>query len=228
MPIALPIALAVGAAASVGSAVIGAKAASKAAKTQAAAADRATKVQLEAQQQQREDLSPYAMTGKGAMSSIANLYGLPTEANPNGGQAYSEEAISAFKRAPDYQVAYKAGVDGINSADAGNRSLLSGAHMKRLVEHAGNMADSRFNTYLSRLFSLAGMGQNAAASQGAGALNTGNNIANNTIRSGDAAASGIVGQANQISGAIGGVANNLGYYAMRGAYDTPSSIYDGI
>jgi hypothetical protein len=223
MPIAL--AAGIGLVGSVASAVIGSKAAKKAAAVQADAAASASRQQMKMYEMQRADLAPYAKTGKGAMESLADLYGLPTDRNPNGGQAYNPDAIEAFKRAPDYQVAYKAGVDGINSADAANRSLLSGAHMKRLVEHAGNFADQRFGTYLSRMFSLAGMGQNAAAQQGSGALQTGNSIAANTMNGAAATASGIASSANQWGGAINNTANNLGYFALRGAYDTPSSVY---
>lgn len=223
MPIAA--AAGIGLVGSVASAVIGGKAAKKAAQVQAEAAQKASDTQMQMYEQQREDLSPYAKTGKGAMDSLADMFGLPTDANPEGGQAFNPDAIEAFKRAPDYQNTLKSGVDAINMADAGNRSLLSGAHMKKLVEHAGNLADQRFGTYLSRMFSLAGMGQNAAAQQGSGALQTGNNIASNTMRAGDATASGIASVANQFGGAINNAANNLGYFALRGAYDTPASVY---
>lgn len=220
MPIA---AAAIGGIGTVASAVIGSKAASKAAKVQAKAAAAAQDTTLKMYEQQRGDLQPWRDVGQSALGSIADMYGL-SEAHK--GDPFSDAALEAFRKAPDYQVRMKAATEGIENADAASRSLLSGAHIRRLMEKSAEIADTSFNSYLSRLQALSGAGQNAASAQGNAAMQTGSNLANLTVQGGDAKASGIVGGANQLTDAIGGITSNLSYLALRngsfGGGATPS------
>lgn len=217
MPIA---ALAIGAVGTVASAVIGANAAKKAAAVQAQATKDASATTMKMYEQTRTDLAPYSETGAKATGSIADLYGL------NGTEAYSKEAAEAFKRSPDYQNTLNAGESAISNLDAASRSLLSGAHVKRAIDYAGNLADTRFNSYLSRLFQISGMGENAAARTGNAAMSTGSSLANLAVAGGEAQASGIVGGANQVTGAIGNISSNLAQYAAnKSSYATPTTVY---
>lgn len=199
----------------IGSAMIGASAAKKAAKLQAAATDKASALQLKMYETAREDLKPYTATGKGAMDSIAALYGLPTAENPEGGEPMSDSALAGWEKTPDYKVTFDAGVKAVNQNDAAKGKLLSGAHYKALSDYAGDYANTRFNQYVERLYGLAGRGQNAAAGTGTAAMRTGDSVASNTMEGATAEASGIVGSANQWSSALGSVADMGGYLANR-------------
>lgn len=219
MPIAavLPfLGAAIGVGGSIASAVIGARAAKKAADTQAEAARIASDTTLKMYETSRGDLAPYRDTGGAALKELSGLYGLGTDKTDDG---MSPAALEAFKRSPDYQVRMKAGMEGVNAADAGNRSLLSGAHMTRLLEKSSEIADLSFNNYIGRLWAMAGMGASAAGRSGSDAMTTGSNLANLTLNQGAAAASGTVGGANAITNGIDNATSNLAYLAMRkGSY----------
>ena len=222
----MPIAAAIGisAIAGVGSALIGSNAAKDAAKTQGKAADKAIALQREMYETSRSDLQPWAGTGGAANSSIAAMYGLPTATNPQGGQAFSESALAAFRNSPDYQVSLKEGIRAQDLSAASKGNLLSGGQRKAVADYASDLSSMKFGQYMDNLFKISGMGQNAAAGQGSAAMQTGSNISNNIISAGDASAAGQVGSANAWSGALGGIGSNLAYLAMRNpsAYGNPS------
>lgn len=212
MPIAA--AAGIGAVGTIASAVIGSSSAKKAAKAQAAAAREASATQMKMYETMRGDLEPWRTTGVSAQDTIADLYGLK-RSDGTMGTGFTDASKAAWEGMPDYKVGYDAGILGVNRASAANRSLLSGAHMKALSNFSADYANKRFNDYLERLYALSGRGQNAAAQTGSAALSTGARIGENQIRAGDAIASGYVGQANQITGAIGNITDNIGYLANR-------------
>ena len=199
----------------IASSVIGSKAAKKAAKAQTAASRDASDVTLKMYEQTRSDLAPYAGTGGHALSSIADMYGLPNAKNPTGGQPFSESSLAAFRNSPDYQVALKEGVRARDLSAASKGNLLSGGQEKRLVEFGGDLANLKFGQYMNRLYDLAGMGQNAAAGQGSAATNAGSSLARLALDAGESRASGTVGGANAITDGINGITSNLAYLALR-------------
>jgi hypothetical protein len=166
-------------------------------------------------EQTREDLQPYAGTGGHALTSIADMYGLPNPKNPAGGQAFSDSALAAFRNSPDYQVALKEGVRARDLSAAAKGNLLSGGQEKRLAEYGSDLASMKFGQYMNRLYDLAGMGQKAAAGQGAAAGRTGSALADLALDAGESRASGSVGSANAITGGINGITSNLAYLALR-------------
>lgn len=178
-------------------------------------------------EQTREDLSPYAGTGGSALRSIADMYGLPTPTNPTGGQAFSNSALAAFRNSPDYQVALQEGIRARDLSAASRGNLLSGGQEKRLAQYGSELANLKFGQYMDRLYSLAGMGQNAAAGQGAAATNAGSSLARLALDRGESEASGTVGGANALTSGINGITSNLAYLAMRNpsAYRSTPSIY---
>lgn len=210
----IPVGAIIGAA-GVGSALIGASAAKKAAKAQAGAAKTASDVTLQMYEQTRKDLQPYAGTGGSALTSIADMYGLPNAKNPKGGQAFSESSLVQFRNSPDYQVALKEGIRARDLSAASRGNLLSGGQEKRLAEYGSELGNLKFSQYMARLYDLAGMGQNAAAGQGNAATNAGSSLAKFALDSGESRASGIVGGANAITGGINGIGSNLAYLAAR-------------
>ena len=211
----------------VASAVIGSSAAKKAAKAQEKAAGKASDVTLQMYEQTREDLAPYAGTGGHALMSIADMYGLPTAKNPQGGQPFSESTLAAFRNSPDYIVARDEGIRARDYSAAAKGNLLSGGQEKRLAEFGSDLGNLKFQQYMDRLYSLAGMGQNAAAGQGQAATNAGSSLARLALDQGESQASGTVGSANAITSGINGLTSNLAYLAARNpsAYKQPTSIY---
>jgi hypothetical protein len=89
--------------------------------------------------------------------------------------------------------------------NAGNQ--FTGAYSRAGDQFTGdyNRASSAFGDYYNRLFSLAGLGESAAAQQGAANINTGTGMAQ-TAASGAATQAGIIG--NEFKGIQTGV-NNL-------------------
>ena len=112
---------------------------------------------------------------------------------------------------PGYWFRLQQGEQGVRNAAAAGSGALSGAAIKDLLGYNQDMASTEygnaFNRYqttqgniFSRLFSLAGLGQNAAAGVG----NQGTALAGNAgqflSNAGTAAGSGIVGGANALTG----------------------------
>ena len=124
--------------------------ASKAAKAQKKASDTASATTLAMYEQTREDLQPYAATGGSSLDSIAAMYGLPSKANPTGGQAFSDSALEAFRRSPDYQVALKEGIRARDLSAASKGNLLSGGQEKRIAEYGSELASLKFGQYMDR------------------------------------------------------------------------------
>ncbi len=193
--------------------------ANKAASAQEKAAKKASNTTMEMYRQTRADLQPYASTGGAGLDSIAAMYGL----KPGGGEAFSDSSLEAFRRSPDYQVALKEGIRARDLSAASKGNLLSGGQERRVAEYGSELASLKFGEYMDRLFKISGMGQNAAAGQGAAATNAGSSLANLALGRGEAQASGYVGAGNAISSAANGVGSNLAYIAMRNptAYKAP-------
>lgn len=197
--------------------------------TQAAAAtERATQQQIQAQQeaatQQRADLQPYAQFGQGfmgqAQQAVGGLQGLmndPTSimANP------MFQAIQEDVRRQNLQNAAVGGRLGTGGTMAGLESaaLRTGFDVLN-SERAAQMQN------IGVLQGLVGMGQNAAANQGMGALQTGQGISGaigsgnlaqqDFLTSGAAAnAAGVVGAANAKTQGVGNLLG-LGTSLMTG------------
>jgi hypothetical protein len=79
------IAAGIAAGASVGSSAIASHAAGKAADKQKAAADASTQLQRDIYNQQRQDTMPWLQAGQGAISTLANLTGIPMGGGAPGG-----------------------------------------------------------------------------------------------------------------------------------------------
>ena len=202
--------------AGVGSSLISANAADKAAKEQAKAAAGAQKTQLEMYRQTREDLSPFRDVGTEGAYSLADMFGFKTPKNPDGSTPFAQQGWENFQKTPYYQVPYKEGIDAIDNSAAARGNLLSSGNLKNLSTYAGNFASKQFGSYMDRLYQLAGMGGNAAATTGNAALSTGRGVADSQMAAGEARASGIVGSANALTAGVQGLGNNLAYLGMGG------------
>ena len=210
-----------------GSALIGAGAgifsSNKAAKAQESASRAALEVQnrgLDFQNrtynETQANLRPFRMAGEDALSRIAAM----RSGSPDSGW-------QDFIRSPDYQFRFNEGNRAFENSAAARGGLLSGNAIRGQTQFGQNFAAGEFGNYWNRLFNQAQLGQQAATGAGGLATNQAGQIGNttqgisNTIQGiGQAQASGIVGGANALTGAVGSGVQNylLMNYLNRSSY----------
>lgn len=203
LPTALLGAGALGVGGSIASSLIGSNAASNASAAQVAAANNATNTQLGIFNQTQSNLAPYNQAGQGALSQLASLFGLGPGGSGGPSQASAGLATSALQNYPGYQFAYGQGLNALGAQGAAQGTYLSGNQLTAAQQYGQNFAmTNAWNPYVSQLNSLAGLGENAAATTGNIGASTGSSVANSQLAAGQAAASGIVGSANALTGGI--------------------------
>ena len=213
------------AAATIGSALLGSSSSRSAANTQAAAADRAGELQKDVAEQQialqREQFNrqlelqaPFREAGLNALNKLAPI-----------ASEYTPFGMSQFQQDPGYAFRLSEGMKTLERGAAARGGLLSGATMKGLQRYGQDMASQEyqnaFNRYgvererrLNPLQSLAGVGQTSAQQVGAAGQNMASGIGNALGAYGQGAseamgaaaqarASGYMGSANSLSGALG-------------------------
>lgn len=216
---------------SIASSVIGSNAAQSAAQTQLQAAQTASNTQLGIFNQTQQNLLPYNQVGQSALTQLASLFGLGTGGSPGTGPTASTAAgaTSALENYPGYQFGLQQGNLAQQQSAASQGLLLSGSQLQAAQTFGQNYAmQNAWNPYVSQLSTLAGNGQNAGANLGTIGANTGTGVANTQLAAGQAAASGIVGSANAITGGINnsiysGLNSALTNVGMQNAYN--NSIY---
>lgn len=206
--------------------VIASNGAKSAASTQAASADRAADLNWQQYQQTREDQAPWREAGTVALSQLTG--GLKP-----GGEYNRSFTMADYQADPGYQFRLSEGQKGINNAAAARGSRYSGATLKALARFNSDQASQEYNasynrynndvtTRFNRLASVAGVGQTAtnqtAAAGASAAATTGQAIQD----AGTARASGYVGTANAVNGALGQVGN---YYTLQSLLPKNSSVY---
>jgi hypothetical protein len=212
------------------SSVVGSRASSKAAGTQAAAADRASDLEREMFERNIELNKPFREAG---ITALNKLVPLATEYTPFG--------MQQFQADPGYAFRMSEGMKGLERSAAARGGLLSGSMLKGIQRFGQDLGSQEyqnaFNRYqterqarLNPLQSLAGVGQTTSQQLGAAGTQMAGNVGN-LITSGAAArASGYVGGANALTGALN---TGLNYYqgqqylnALR-PQPTPSVGYSG-
>jgi hypothetical protein len=186
----------------VGSALIGGSAAKKAAKTQAKAADRAAQLQQDQFERQIELQRPLREAGERALPKL------------EAASEYTPFAQTPFQYGPDYAFRLAEGEKALNRQAAARNGLISGGALRAATRYGQDMASqeymnafNRFQTErqarLGPLQSLVGVGQSAVNQLGQAGQQYATN-AGEALTSGAAArASGYVGQANALTGALG-------------------------
>ena len=116
---------------------------------------------------------------------------------------------------PGYQFQMQQGNQAVQRNLAAAGLLQSGAAGKALTQYGQGVASNYATQYVNGLQSLAGLGQTSVANTGAVGVNTANQIGANQIYSGNAQASGYVGQANAINSGLGGLAGSYGMYQQQ-------------
>lgn len=186
----MPVA-AIGAVATVGSALLQNNAAKKAASAQNRASAEANAAQAAQYAQARSDLNPYLQAGTNALTGINAL---------NNGD------YSAFQNSPDYQFALQQGIQGVDRSAAARGSLYSGGQQADLTNYAQGLASQQLGAYRGNLMSLANMG----ASSGSALAGLGQNYAGaygqNLNNAAGATGSAALSQGNNWSQALTGIA----------------------
>lgn len=193
----------------VGSAVIGANASSKAAKSQAAATGQATDLEREMFERNIELNAPFREAG---ITALNKLVPMATEYTPFG--------MSQFQQDPGYSFRMSEGMKGLERSAAARGGLLSGGTLKGIQRYGQDMASQEyqnaFNRYqtersarLNPLQSLAGVGQTTSQQLGQAGTQMAGNVGNLMTSGAAARASGYVGGANALTGALN---TGLNYY----------------
>lgn len=184
-----------------------AKAAQKAANQQAAAAEKASKIQKDMFDQVRGDLNPYRTAGSNALAQL--MAGMGKD-----GQFMKTYSGQDIYYDPSYQFRVNQGNNAIQGSAAAQGGLLSGATLKALQNYGQESASqeyqnayNRFNAdqtnQYNRLSNLVGIGQNAAAQTGNAGTQTAQAIANNTMQSANSQAAGTIAAGNSVANGFG-------------------------
>lgn len=206
----------------VGGAVIGGIASKSAADTQARAARESGDLQYKMFQEQQAAQEPWRKAGEEALNKLIPL-----------ASEYTPFGMQQFQADPGYQFRLQEGLKQLQRGAAARGGLLSGATLKGTQryaqEAASNEYQNAFNRYqteraarLNPLQSLAGVGQTAVNQLGQAGQQYATNAGEALQQGAAARASGYVGGANALSGALG----QLGQYQMykqMGLFNNPNT-----
>ena len=190
------------AAAVVGSALIGSSSSRRAASTQAESADRAGELQREQFERQVELQEPFRQVGLRALNKL------------EGAAEYTPFGMSQFQQDPGYGFRLSEGQKAIDRSAAARSGLQSGSALKAAARYGQEMGSQEFQNAFNRygiererrlnpLQSLAGVGQTSTNQLVAGGQNYANAAGEAIGAAGQARASGYMGSANSLSGALG-------------------------
>ena len=191
------------AAAVVSSAALGYSASKSAAKTQAAAADQAAQLQQQQFERQVELQEPWRQAG---ITALNKLTPLATEYTPFGMQQFQQD--------PGYAFRMSEGMKALERSAAARGGLLSGGMLRGAQRYGQDLASQEymnaFNRYqaernarLNPLQSLAGVGQTATNQLGQAGQAMASNVGQALGAAAQARASGYIGGANALTGALG-------------------------
>jgi hypothetical protein len=196
------------AAAIAGSAVIGAYSSRQASKAQERAAAEGAAAEERMFNRQVELQEPFRQAGVNALPELIQA------------SRYTPFGVEQFQQDPGYGFRLKEGLRALESSAAARGGLLSGNQMRGVTRFGQELGSQEytnaFNRYqaeraarLNPLQSLAGMGQTTATTLANQAGQYGQNLAQGAATMGNIRASGYVGQANALTGALG---QGLNYY----------------
>lgn len=223
----------VGAGGSLLGGLLGANAADKAADTQAAAANKATKLQKEMWLKQLELQKPFyeaGLTGQNALLQYLGLGGDKTAANYGAGMKPFTGADLASE--PGYQFRLGEGVNALNKQAAARGGLMSGSALKAAERYGQDYASGEYNNAFNRYYtqrnqmlnplqSLLGQAQTSAGNIGQAGQNYASNAGNTMMAAGNARASGYMGGANALNSALTGAGNQYMNYNMMSMFGKP-------
>lgn len=193
--------------------MMSADASKDAAAMQAAAADRATQLQREIYNQNREDQEPWRKAGAEALSGLGNS------------DFQRDFTTRDFDVDPGYNFRMAEGQKAIERSAAARGGLNSGANMKALAKYGQGLASeeygnayNRFNSdrdrRFNRLSSVAGIGQTANSANAQSGQNFANQAGSNMMGAANAQGAASIASSNAWGNALSGIGNN----AMNGLW----------
>jgi hypothetical protein len=188
----------------IGGALINSNATSKAVGAQTDATNSSNALLASIYGQNREDLAPWRNAGVNALTSLAKLN--------TPGQQFDQAQLD-----PGYAFRQQQGEQAINRSAAARGLMGSGRTIKDLIRFNQDYATNEFGNVNNRRLALSGLGQTATNTGVQAGQNYGTQVGQNMLGAGNARASGYVGQANALSGAIGSTLNNYNSNRLLGA-----------
>jgi hypothetical protein len=223
--------------ATIGSALIGAGASGDAAGAQAAASAEQARVQKEMFDKQVELQAPFREAGLKGQNQLLDLLGLSENTKAAGYGSLAKPFTGQDMYAdPGYAFRLSEGVKALDRSAAARGGLLGGNQMRGITEYGQNYASGEFQNAFNRyqaerqarlnpLQSLAGQSQTAANTLTSAAGNLGTQLGENAMNLGNIRASGYMGTANALSGALGSAAN---YYSNKQAQERQDARFNRI
>jgi hypothetical protein len=208
---------------------IAAGGAKKAGNIQAQAAREAQAANERALERQIALQEPFRQAGLTAQEQIMQLLGIGGDATAAGyGSLAKPFGQTDFQQDPGYAFRQAEGMKALERSAAARGGLLSGGTMKGIQRFGQDLASQEygnaFNRYqiersarLNPLQSLMGSGQSAANVTTGNIGQAGQNEAANLYGAGQGRASGYVGQANALSGALGSIGQAAASYPLMQA-----------
>ena len=216
-------------AATIGAGVIASSGAKKAANAQAQAAREAQAANERNLQKQIDLQEPFRQGGLTAQNKIMELLGVGGDANSaEYGSAAKSFGNDQFQQDPGYAFRQAEGMKALERSAAARGGLLSGSALKGIQRFGQDLASQEyqnaFNRYqiersarLNPLQSLMGSGQSATNVMTGNIGQSSQNEQNNAMNVGAARASGYVGSANALGGALSSIGNIAVNYPLNNA-----------
>jgi hypothetical protein len=173
--------------------------------------------------------TPYgniSVPGMGGGAPATNAQGIVVDPNsPDFGKYARDFGMQDYQADPGYAFRLSEGQKAIERSAAARGGLQSGSALKAAARFGQDLGSQEyqnaFNRYqvnranqLNPLQSLMGAGQSAANTLTSAAGQQGQNQASNIYNAGQARASGYVGSANALSGALQGIGNMAAQYPL--------------
>ena len=235
MPILAPIAAfaataggaaTIGAAGAIGGGLLASSGAKKAAATQEQASREAQASNERMLERQIGLQEPFRQAGLTAQEQIMQLLGIGgDQAAPGYGSLAKPFGTEQFQQDPGYAFRQSEGMKALERSAAARGGLLSGSTMKGIQRFGQDLASqdyqNAFNRYqversarLNPLQSLMGSGQSSANTLTSAIGQAGQNEAANLYNAGQARASGYVGSANALGGALSSIGQAASSYPL--------------
>jgi hypothetical protein len=238
MPILAPIAAfaataggaaTIGAAGAIGGGLLASSGSKKAAATQEQASREAQASNERMLERQIGLQEPFRQAGLTAQEQIMQLLGIGGDKTAEGyGSLAKPFGMEQFQQDPGYAFRQAEGMKALERSAAARGGLLSGSTMKGIQRFGQDLASqdyqNAFNRYqversarLNPLQSLMGSGQSATNMQTGNIGQSSQNEQANLMNAGQARASGYVGSANALSGALGSIGQAATSYPLYSA-----------
>jgi len=187
-----------------------ASAAKSAANATAASADKATELQREMFQQQRQDQMPFMQAGQTALNAL-----IPMATN------YQKFGMDQFQQDPGYGFRLAEGQKALDRQAAARGGLISGSALKAAQRYGQEMGSQEYtnafnryqterNAQLNPLQSLAGVGQTSTNTLGQAGQNYASNVGNALMNQGANVGNARMAGANAYGSALSGIGSAYG------------------